>query len=123
MECSTKKDSYILTIDADAVIRNVQKSLEEIIEELNEYSYSNEILTKTIKIKRLEKKSHLFTYFERKTIIHLLQINSGAFLSVNSEKSTFVLKKIYDELRGITFLRKPHWSELYVKIELQRQGG
>ena len=57
MECSTKKDSYILTIDADAVIRNVQKSLEEIIEELNEYSYSNEILTKTIKIKRLEKKT------------------------------------------------------------------
>ena len=38
-------------------------------------------------------------------------INCGAFLSVNGEKSAFVLEKIYNDLHGIKFHKVPHWSE------------
>jgi hypothetical protein len=99
MRCVANKGSYILTLDADAVVRNAGKSPDDILKEI-----------KTRKVKRSEnhenmnaanyQSPHIFWSNDYHTSS---PINSGAFLCVNNKNSEFVLKKVYDHLHGITF--------------------
>lgn len=107
MRCVANKGSYILTLDADAVVRNAGKSPDDILKEI-----------KTRKVKRSEnhenmnaanyQSPHIFWSNDYHTSS---PINSGAFLCVNNKNSEFVLKKVYDHLHGITFYRVPHWND------------
>ena len=101
MRCATKKGSHILTLDADAVIRNARKSPDEILEELEKYLNEYNMKNKT-------GRPHIIWSTDYGPYS---PINCGAFLSVNGEKSAFVLEKIYNDLHGIKFHKVPHWSE------------
>jgi len=107
MRCVANKDSYILTLDADAVVRNTDTSPDDILKEIEMkksetiegYGEMNAINNET---------PHIFWSSD----YHVSSpINTGAFLSINSKNSEYVLKKIYDHLHGITFYRAPHWND------------
>jgi len=107
MRCVAKKDSYILTLDADAVVRNADTSPDDILKEIEMQKV--ETIEGRGEMNAVNNESpHIFWSSD----YHVSSpINTGAFLCVNSKNSEHVLKKIYDHLHGITFYRAPHWND------------
>ena len=107
MRCVAKKDSYILTLDADAVVRNADTSPDDILKEIEMKKV--ETIEGRGEMNAVNNESpHIFWSSD----YHVSSpINTGAFLCVNSKNSEHVLKKIYDHLHGITFYRAPHWND------------
>ena len=107
MRCVAKKDSYILTLDADAVVRNTDTSPDDILKKI-EMEKVETIEGRGEMNASNNESPHIFWSGD----YHASSpINTGAFLCLNSKNSEYVLKKIYDHLHGITFYRAPHWND------------